>query len=143
MAVFWTVQARRHLRRALARELGREVEEAGVGGGTGRPAGNGSGICHNVLDVTMDRLNDILAATFPGMSVVVKDQVLGYRRDEDLYILMVESFGEDDAQETGPFVVKVGRESRIRKEIAGWAWCRPPGLRHDLVFARPEGRRAA
>jgi hypothetical protein len=134
MAVFWTIQARRHLRQALARALGRESEEANAGTGIGKPAGTGSGLCLNVLDVTMDRLNDILAATFEGMSLVVKDQVLGYRRREDLFILMVESFGKDDSQQSGPFVVKVGRESRIKKELEGWRCCRPPGLKHDMVF---------
>ncbi len=134
MAVFWTIQARRHLRQALARALGRESDEANAGTGVGKAAGKRSGLCLNVLDATMERLDDILAATFPGMSVVVKDHVLGYRRKEDLFILMVESFGKDDTQETGPFVVKIGRESRIKKEIAGWKCCCPPGLKHDLVF---------
>ena len=99
MAVFWTIQARRHLRQALARALGRESDEANAGTGVGKAAGKRSGLCLNVLDATMERLNDILAATFPGMSVVVKDQVLGYRRKKDLFILMVESFGKDDTQE--------------------------------------------
>ncbi len=81
----------------------------------------------------MDRLNDILAGLFDGASVVVKDQVLGYRRKKDLFILMVEAFG-GDAAKSGPFVVKVGPESKIRREIHGWNCCRPAGLKHDLVF---------
>ena len=29
---------------------------------------------------------------FPGVTVVVKDQVIGYRRKKDLFVLLVESF---------------------------------------------------
>ena len=64
----------------------------------------------------MDRLNDILAGLFEGASVVVKDQVLGYRRKKDQFILMVEAFGRE-AEKSGPFVVKIGPESRLRREI--------------------------
>jgi hypothetical protein len=81
----------------------------------------------------MDRLNDMLAGVIGGASVVVKDHVLGYRRKKDLFILMVEAFGRED-EKTGPFVVKIGTESRLRREIQGWKVCRPPGLKHDLVF---------
>ena len=81
----------------------------------------------------MDRINDILAGLFEGASVVVKDQVLGYRRKKDQFVLMVEAFG-DEAAKSGPFVVKIGPESKIKGEIHGWNSCRPPGLKHDLVF---------
>jgi hypothetical protein len=138
MAVFWTIQARRHLRQSLAEALCRENETEGQ---RGRPAAAQAGdetrprIYLGVLEVTMDRLNDILAELFEGASVVVKDQVLGYRRKKDQFILMVEAFGDESKSEkTGPFVVKIGPESKIRKEIRGWDCCRPPGLKHDLVF---------
>jgi hypothetical protein len=81
----------------------------------------------------MDHLNDVLAGLFDGSSVIVKDQVLGYRRKEDLFILLVEAFA-GETERSGPFVVKIGPEPRIRREIRGWNCCRPPGLKHDLVF---------
>jgi hypothetical protein len=130
MPAFWTIQARRHLRQALAEALCRETE--GDGAGTG--AETRPGPCTGVLELTMDRLNGLLAGTFEGASVVVKDQVLGYRRKKDLFILLVEVFGKDDSEKSGPFVVKIGTEARIRREIRGWNCCRPPGLKHDLVF---------
>ncbi len=86
------------------------------------------------LEKTMNRLNDILAGTFPGQSVVVKDQVLGYRRKKDMFVLLVEVFGPDDSVRLGPYVVKIGPAERIEREIQGWDCCRPPGLRNDLVF---------
>ena len=82
----------------------------------------------------MDRLNDLLAGLFPGASVVVKDQVLGYRREKDLFILLVEAFGDERSDQSGPFVVKIGSKDRLEKESQGWHSCRPPGLKHDLVF---------
>src|SRR5262249_30649221 len=94
-------------------------------------AGPHAGI--GVLELTMDRLNDILAGLFDGASVVVKDQLLGYRRKKDLFILLVEVFGRE-TEKSGPFVVQIGPESRLRREIHGWNSCRPPGLKHDLVF---------
>jgi hypothetical protein len=81
----------------------------------------------------MDRLNDILAGLFDVSSVIVKDQVLGYRRKDALFILLVEAFS-GETERSGPFVVKIGPESRIKREIRGWNCCRPPGLKHDLVF---------
>ena len=123
MPVFWTIQAQRHLRHALAEALGRESDGVAIG----------TGPCSGVLEVTLDHLNELLALTFPGASVVVKDQVLGYRRKKDLFILLVEAFGSDEDQ-TGPFVVKIGAKDRLEKEIEGWNRCRPPGLKHDLVF---------
>jgi hypothetical protein len=123
MPVFWTIQAQRHLRHALAEALGHESDGPSIGM---RP-------CTGVLEVTLDHLNELLALTFPGASVVVKDQVLGYRRKKDLFILLVEAFGNDDHQ-SGPFVVKIGTKDRLEKELQGWNRCRPPGLKHDLVF---------
>src|SRR5271156_4194006 len=106
MPVFWTIQAQRPLRHALAEALGRESDGPAVGM---RP-------CTGVLSVTLDHLNELLALTFPGASVVVKDQVLGYRRKKDLFILLVEAFGNDDHL-SGPFVVKIGTKVRLEKEI--------------------------
>jgi hypothetical protein len=82
----------------------------------------------------MNRLDEILARTFPGSAVVIKDQVLGYRRKPDQFILLVEAFGNDRVTRTGPYVVKVGPQSVLRKEVGGWDCCRPPGLHSDLVF---------
>jgi hypothetical protein len=127
MAVLWTIQAKRHLRQALAEALCRESEAAGGAAGNGRWNG--------VAGPTVDRLNDILEGVFPGLSVVVKDQVLGYRRKKDLFVLLVEAFdADDDSERGGPFVVKIGPEEKLRREIRGWESCRPPGLKHDLVL---------
>ena len=102
MAVFWTIRARRHLRQALADALGRE-HESGVASRQEVAARgevrNEAHSCIGVLEMTMDRLNDILAGLFEGASVVVKDQVLGYRRKKDLFILMVEAFGGTTREE--------------------------------------------
>jgi hypothetical protein len=132
MSVYWTIQARRHLRQALAEALSREVEddrEAKSGDGAIEPEA-----CPGVLERTMTHLDAILADAFAGASVVVKDQVIGYRRKKDQFTLMVEAFGTDGSAAHGPYVVKIGPEDKIRKEIRGWECCRPPGLTHDLVF---------
>jgi hypothetical protein len=123
MAVFWTIQAQRHLRHALAEALARESDGLAIGAGPR----------NGVLEATLDQLNDLLALTFEGASVVVKDQVIGYRRKKDLFILLVEAFGKDE-DKVGPFVVKIGMRDRLEREIRGWERCRPPGLKHDLVF---------
>jgi hypothetical protein len=120
----WTIRARRNLRQALADALCRESADTPT---PARP-------CLGVLEQTMDRLNDILAATFPGQQVVIKDQMIGYRRKKDTYVLLVEVFGVDNAQRLGPYVVKIGPAERIEREIKGWECCKPPGLRSDLVF---------
>ena len=96
-----------------------------------------------MLEVTLDRLNELLALTFEGASVVVKDQVIGYRRKKDLFILLVEAFGKDE-DKTGPFVVKIGTRERLEKEIQGWDRCAPagtetrPGLPQPAGGGRPE-----
>ena len=79
------------MRQALAEALCRESAKRA----------NGESSCMGVLEKTMDRLNDILAGTFPGQSVVVKDQVLGYRRKKDMFVLLVEVFGPDDSERAG------------------------------------------
>jgi hypothetical protein len=127
MPVLWTIRARRNLRQVLARALCRESHGERVS--PGAPAGQ-----IGVWEATMDRLNDILASTFPGRSVVIKDQMLGYRRDPDRFILLVEVFGRDDDEKVGPYVVKIGTVERLEREIRGWNSCRPPGLHNDLVF---------
>lgn len=125
--VLWTIRAKRNLRRALAEALCRESHGGqGEDGSTAR--------CAGVLEQTMDRLEQILAATFPGRTVVVQDQMLGYRRRKDLFVLLVEVFGPDNAPRVGPYVVKVGPVKDLEQEIRGWECCRPPGLRNDLVL---------
>ena len=87
----------------------------------------------------MKRLNDFLAATFPGVSLVVKDQVIGYRRKKDLFVLMVEAFGEDDSDQSGPYVVKIGPEETIRKGDPGMELLPPggPQARPGLPWTPP------
>src|SRR5437868_15358910 len=83
MPAIWTIRARRHLRQALAEALCRESH------GAANPGPQLQG-CTGVLEATMDQLSEILAVTFEGKTVVVQDQVIGFRRREGWFILMVE-----------------------------------------------------
>ena len=95
----------------------------------------------------MDHLSEILAVTFDGKTVVVQDQVFGYRRKQGQSILMVEVVDPGDesraakAGRTGPYVVKIAPPEVLEREIHGWTCCRPSGLRHNLVFLDLEGVR--
>ncbi len=129
MPTLWTIRARRQLRQSLAEMLSQQTRDL-----PHEPN-------HKEMDV-QERLNDILAGTFPGASVVIQNQVLGYRRKKDNFILLIETFGggspdrmdSKTPSEGGTYVVKIGLEERITKEIDGWKACRPPGLTHDLVL---------
>ncbi len=140
MAVFWTIQARRHLRQALAEKLGRESQ------GLENPGPELQG-CKGVVEATVDHLSEILAVTFEGKSVVVQDQVIGFRRKGGQFVLMVEVFDPEDESkssavtQSGPYVVKIAPAEVLEREHRGWTCCRPPGLRHDLVFLDLEGVR--
>jgi hypothetical protein len=100
MPVYWTIQARRHLRQALAEALSGEVVDAS------RPG---------VLERTREHLDAMLTDAFGGEAVVVKDQVIGYRRKQDHFILLVEAFGKEGSPQCGPFVVKIGIEKSFRR----------------------------
>ncbi len=121
----WTIRAQRNLRHALAEKLCHEVhEKAGA-----------SGPCGGVLEAEKSQIETLLKEMFKGQQVVVKDQMLGYRRKPDAYVLLVEVFGEDGGNlPQGAYVVKIGKPKHIEEEIKGWACCHPPGLKHDLVF---------
>ena len=125
MSVYWTIQARRHLRQALAEALSREVEADRESKACGAAIEPDS--CPGVLERTMKHLDAMLADAFAGVPVVVKDQLIGYRRRKDQFTLMVEAFGPDGSAAHGPYVIKIGPEAKIRKEIRGWQCCRPPG----------------
>jgi hypothetical protein len=117
--VSWTVRACRRLRAVLAEVACRQERTASAA----RPG---------VVDQKMARLNRILKQTFPGArQVVVQDEFLGFRRKDDVHILLVEVL---DPKEPGTYVVKIGPAVRLQKEIAGWESCRPVGLRSDPVF---------
>lgn len=123
--VNWTVKALRGLRRALAEPLCRAAHERKAEAAQPRS-------CNGVLEAEMDRLNDILHKTFPdATSVVVQDQLMGYRHRKHSYVLLVEVFSPSTP---GPYVVKIGPVEELEKEIEGWDCCRPEGLHHDLVF---------
>ncbi len=140
MPPIWTIHARRHLRQALAEKLCQESHGAETPGP--HPQG-----CSGVIEETMDHLSEILAVTFDGKTVVVQDQVFGYRRKQGQSILMVEVVDPGDesraakAGRTGPYVVKIAPPEVLEREIHGWTCCRPSGLRHDLVFLDLEGVR--
>ncbi len=67
-------------------------------------------------------------------SIVVRDIMSGFRRKHDIHILLVEVEQEDQEDQGGPFVVKIGPPEKLDKELHGWDCCRPVGLRHDLVL---------
>src|SRR5262249_46031742 len=78
---------------------------------------------------------------------VIQDQVIGFRRREGRFILMVEVVDPNEgsrpseASRTGPYVVKIAPAEVLERELHGWTCCRPLGLRHDLVLLHREGVR--
>jgi hypothetical protein len=123
--VNWTVKALRRLRATLTGEQCQEQhkQEKNFSESNG---------CTEVLQQKLEQINPILERTFPNAKcMVVQDQLTGFRRKPDLYILLVEVFTSD---EPGSYIVKIGAKDRLNKEIQGWNSCRPEGLRHDLVF---------
>jgi tetratricopeptide (TPR) repeat protein len=114
--VSWTVRACRRLNAVLAEVACCQRQ----GGGPG------------VFGAEMDQLNQILTQTFPSAAqVIVQDEFLGFRRKEQVHVLLVEVL---DPQARGTYVVKIGPASLLEKEVAGWESCRPVGLRSDPVF---------
>ena len=132
MAVFWTIQAQRHLRHALAESLARDG---------GRPA-IGTGPWTGVLEATLDHLNELLALTFEGASVVVKDQVIGYRRKKDLFILLVEAFGNDE-ENVRPVCGQDRHEGEARKGNRGLESLPPAGTETRPGVPQPAAGPAA
>jgi hypothetical protein len=118
----WTIQAQRQLRHSLARLL--------CDHNLDNPEGQGN--CLQPIQDKMERLDQILARTFPdARHIVVRDHLVGFRRKEETYVLLVEVDGPDRG---GPYVVKIGRPQKLSAELHGWNCCRPAGLKHDLVL---------
>jgi hypothetical protein len=113
----WTILARRHLEQALARSAARQGE--------------------SVVGDTCQHLDEILRRSFPGATVIVQRQYVGFRRRQDEFVLLVEV---TDGDAPGRYVVKIGPPERLRIELAAWQSCRPPGLRQDVVFMPLEPR---
>ena len=111
MPVFWTVQAGDTCGRRWRSRSCREATAAGPGGGAAR-------LSRRQETTWPDRRHP--GEDIPGRLVVVKDQVIGYRRKKDLFILLVEVFAQRRTETGGPFVVKIGPEEKLRKEIKGW-----------------------
>lgn len=117
--VIWTIQARRQLRHSLAKALCAHNEKS-------------NGYCLKPVKDKMKTLDEILSCTFPNAkSIVVRDQMIGFRRKHENYILLVEV---DQLQRGGPYVVKIGLAEKMLQELKGWECCRPVGLQHDLVL---------
>lgn len=112
----WTTYARRRLEQVLFR-VGREAAEK--------------------QEQTMDEINRALEQSFPNSSVqIVQDVLLGFRPREETTKLLVDVSGEGE----GRYVVKVGSEEELRKELDAWNTCRPTGIRHDVVLMHLEPR---
>lgn len=82
---------------------------------------------------TMNELDRILALAFPNAKeLIVHDLYAGFRYREGEHILLVEVH---DADRAGNYVLKVkASQASLQAEWDAWDMCRPPGLRHDLVF---------
>ena len=91
----------------------------------------------------MDRLNDILAATFPGR--VGRRQGPGPRLPPQEGPVHPPGRGlrrRSKPRRPARSWSRSGRSRQIRKEIRGWDCCRPPGLKHDLVFLELQSGKA-
>ena len=82
---------------------------------------------------TREELNSLLAACFKGCTLVVQDEMFGYRHHPDS-IALVEVCDPDADCQSGSYVVKVAPAADLRRELDGYRSCWPPSLRHDLVF---------
>lgn len=78
-------------------------------------------------------LNELLSACFPGCTLIVLDEMFGYRHHPGNHVFLVESCESNDHQ-TGSYVVKIGPGKALQREYRGWLSCWPTALRHDLVF---------
>ena len=135
--VLWTVKAKNRLYNALARQFCRAVCP---------PEGQAAADPQTALETLLQKANDVLARTFSKAgTIVVQDQLKGFRAREDLYTLLVEVFAGTDAMqsvdgwrpeagESSTYIVKIGPEEKIRPELDNWKLCRPLGVRHDPVF---------
>jgi hypothetical protein len=114
----WTVRACRRLSAVLAEAACRK-----------RHTDDGT----DVVADTMKQLEPILAQTFPDADqVVVQEEFVGFRSRENLHILLVDVFQNN--QPRGTYVVKIGPVQVLEKELLGWNRSRPVGLHNDLVF---------
>lgn len=92
------------------------------------------------LETTMEEIELKLTKLFPSArAVIVQDLYSGFRERPGEAILLVELTKSGD--QDGVYVVKLGTEEKLLKELNGWRCCRPTGLRHDLVLMTVEERR--
>jgi hypothetical protein len=79
-------------------------------------------------------LNEVLGGCFPGCTVIVQDEMFGYRHYPGQHVFLVEVCGSPDDSRAGSYVVKIGTSSDLGREYWGWRSCWPAALRQDLVF---------
>jgi hypothetical protein len=80
----------------------------------------------------MAKIERTLVRAFPkAEEVIIRDLYQGFRFKDDEYVLMVEV---NDSARPGNYVVKIKDKTSLRKELKAWERCKPPKLRHDLVF---------
>lgn len=117
--VVWTVRSRRKLDQLLAPRLA---------------------ACHDLATIMSEiDIDNRLRQSFPGneVTIIVQDLYVGFRPKADRFILLVEI---DDAENPGPYVVKLGPPEVLHDELAAWEACRPYGLRQDLVLMTVDPR---
>ena len=141
-SIHWTLRASREMRRSLAKRVcacpSSPLRTAGKGDKTaGNP--NPEHACE-VLKAWQDVIGEILRKTFrDAHSIVVMQQLRGYRPSDEKCILLIETFGDEEGDafgrdEGGRYVIRIGPPEVIDEEAARWNCCRPVGLRHDIVF---------
>jgi len=119
LSIVFSMTARRKLRQRLARLLAADLSslEARV---------------HDIEDKVMQIFRT-------GRAVIVQDLYTGFRERPEEMVILVELVNSGD--EDGVYVVKLGPEEKLAKELEGWRDCRPAGLRHDLVLMTVQERR--
>ncbi len=132
--VTWTLKARRRLRSLMARRLcpPRVIGDLEAEAADPDPVVPERAALAALMNERLMELAQILEEVFGEEAhVVVQDVLLGYRRHEDRYILLVEVSGGD---RPGGHVVKIGAYHELFPELAAWESCKPDGLVHDLVL---------
>lgn len=130
MQVIWISDAEEQLRPALSVQL--------VAAWSSSKSRKPSQAVSDLLSAYRARINQVLSATFAGTkadAVVVTRLMRGYRRRQDLFLLLVEVVGGD---RHGRHVVKIGRAERLNEELLRWlAWKGAPS-RHDVILLTVE-----
>lgn len=109
--VFWSIAATKQLRQAL-RKQGRNAKDAKL----------------------LSLFDELLTRAFPASTVFVSQRLGGFDSTKPQHVLMIEVFPDADAQRSqrhhdrvAAYVIKIGLESNIQAELAGWNAVEPVG----------------